>query len=249
MSTDPRLPAAYDAIGLDYADLRNPDPRIAARIWRALGDARTVLNVGAGTGSYEPPDRNVTALDPSEEMIRQRPAGAATAVHGQAEALPFPERSFDAAMAVLTVHHWTDKGRGLREMRRVSSGPVVVLTFDPAYQDNWLLDYFPGLATLDDAQMPPMAEYERHLGPVTTSVVPVPHDCSDGFLYAYWRRPAAYLDPRIRRGMSSFWALGNVDDGLERLARDLANGEWERRHGALLRRDAIDAGYRLVVAA
>lgn len=208
-----------------------------------------MLNVGAGTGSYEPSDREVTALEPSTEMIRQRPATAAPAIQGEAEALPFPDRSFDAAIAVLTVHHWTDKGRGLREMRRVSRGPVVVLTFDPAHRDNWLLDYFPGLATLDDGQMPAMAEYKRHLGPVEISPVPVPHDCTDGFLYAYWRRPAAYLDSRIRRGMSSFWALEAADEGLERLASDLDSGEWERRYGALRGLEEIDAGYRLVVAA
>jgi SAM-dependent methyltransferase len=236
----------YDTIGIDYADLRKPDPRIAALLWQVLGSARTVLNVGAGTGSYEPADRDVTALEPSPEMIRQRPASAAPAVQGQAEDLPFPDRSFDAAMAVLTVHHWSDKARGLREMRRVATGPIVILTFDPAHRSNWLLDYFPGLASLDDGQMPPLAEYERHLGPVDIAPVPVPHDCSDGFLYAYWRRPAAYLDPRIRSGMSSFWTLDGVDEGLNRLGRDLDNGEWARRHGALLELDALDAGYRLV---
>jgi len=207
-----------------------------------------VLNVGAGTGSYEPADREVTALEPSEAMIRQRPAAAAPAIQGQAEALPFPDHSFDAAMAVLTVHHWTDKGLGLREMRRVSRGRLVLLTFDPAHRDNWLLDYFPGLATLDDEQMPRLPEYARHLGPVDISPVPVPHDCSDGFLYAYWRRPAAYLDPRIRQGMSSFWALDGINHGLERLARDLDSGEWTRRYGSLLERDEVDAAYRLVVA-
>lgn len=240
---------AYDTIGIDYADLRKPDPRIAAHIWRALGGANTVLNVGAGTGSYEPSDRSVTALEPSLEMIRQRPPTAAPSLEGEAEALPFPDRSFDAAMAVLTVHHWSDKGRGLREMRRVSREPVVLLTFDPAHRDNWLLDYFPGLASLDDEQMPPLSEYEQHLGPVEISPVPVPHDCSDGFLYAYWRRPAAYLDPRIRKGMSSFWALDGVEHGLTRLARDLDSGEWARRYEAYLDRDELDAGYRLVVAA
>lgn len=234
---------------MDYADLRKPDPRIAAHIWRSLGEARTVLNVGAGTGSYEPADREVTAIEPSLEMIRQRPPGAAPATRGGAEALPFPDRSFDAAMAVLTVHHWCDKGRGLQEMRRVSRGPVVLLTFDPTHGENWLLDYFPGLATLDDEQMPPLYEYERHLGAVEIFPVPVPHDCSDGFLYAYWRRPVAYLDPRIRKGMSSFWALGDIDHGLDRLAHDLDSGEWARRYGTLLERDEIDAGYRLVVSA
>jgi SAM-dependent methyltransferase len=240
------MPATYDTIGIDYAALRKPDPRIAAHLWRALGNSRSVLNVGAGTGSYEPADRLVAALEPSREMIRQRPPRAAPAIQGQAENLPFADGSFDAAMAVLTVHHWSDQGRGLREMRRVSRGPVVLLTFDPAHRDMWLLDYFPALAALDDAQMPPLSEYERHLGPVDISPVPIPHDCSDGFLYAYWRRPAAYLDSGIRTGMSSFWALDGLEEGLARLKRDLDTGTWTKRYGALLELDALDAGYRLV---
>jgi SAM-dependent methyltransferase len=240
------MPATYDTIGIDYAALRKPDPRIAAHLWRALGDARSVLNVGAGTGSYEPADRIVTALEPSREMIRQRPPKAAPAIQGEAENLPFADGSFDAAMAVLTVHHWSDQGRGLREMRRVSRGPVVLLTFDPAHRDMWLLDYFPALAALDDAQMPPLPVYERHLGPVDISPIPIPHDCSDGFLYAYWRRPAAYLDRRIRTGMSSFWSLDGIEQGLARLERDLDTGAWTQRYGALLELDALDAGSRLV---
>jgi SAM-dependent methyltransferase len=240
------MPATYDTIGIDYAALRKPDPRIAAHLWRALGDARSVLNVGAGTGSYEPADRIVTALEPSREMIRQRPPKAAPAIQGEAENLPFADGSFDAAMAVLTVHHWSDQGRGLREMRRVSRGPVVLLTFDPAHRDMWLLDYFPALAALDVAQMPPLPVYERHLGPVDISPIPIPHDCSDGFLYAYWRRPAAYLDRRIRTGMSSFWSLDGIEQGLARLERDLDTGAWTQRYGALLELDALDAGYRLV---
>jgi SAM-dependent methyltransferase len=241
-------PSIYDRIGVDYSNLRKPDPRIAAPILAALGSASSVLNVGAGTGSYEPADRAVTAIEPSAGMIRQRRPSAAPAIQGHAEALPFPDRSFDAVMAILTVHHWTDKARGLREMRRVARGPAIVLTFDPAHRGTWLTDYLPQLSALDEAQMPPMADYERWLGPVEISPVPVPADCSDGFLHAYWRRPAAYLDPRIRRGISSFWALSDVDEGLARLEADLASGHWTRRYGHLLDLDALDAGYRLVVA-
>jgi SAM-dependent methyltransferase len=236
----------YDTIGVDYADLRKPDPRIAAQVWAALGDARTVLNVGAGTGSYEPANREVTALEPSLEMIRQRAPDAAPAIEGSAEALPFADGSFDASMAILTIHHWEDQAKGLAEMRRVTRGPVVLLTFDPAHRSNWLADYLPELTTLDDAQMPAMARYEEWLGPVDIEPVMVPHDCSDGFLYAYWQRPQAYLDPRIRSGSSSFWAMEHADEGLARLADDLASGEWARRYGDLLGRDAYDAGYRLV---
>ncbi|MGE5721522.1 MAG: class I SAM-dependent methyltransferase, partial [Sphingomonadales bacterium] len=223
-----------------------PDPRIAALIARALGPARTVLNVGAGTGSYEPADRQVTAVEPSLEMIRQRAPNAATAIQGHAEDLPFDDDSFDASMAVLTVHHWSDREAGLREMRRVTRGPVVLLTFDPAHRGAWLTDYIPELVALDEAQMPGMSDYGIWLGPVTVSLVPVPHDCSDGFLYAYWRRPSAYLDPRIRSGISSFWTIKNVDNGLRKLAKDLESGEWERRYSELLALDEYDAGYRLV---
>jgi SAM-dependent methyltransferase len=242
------MAARYDTIGVNYAELRTPDPRIASIILRALGPARTVLNVGAGTGSYEPTDRTVVAVEPSAEMIRKRAPGAARAVQATADDLPFNDASFDAAMAILTIHHWPDKEAGLREMRRVTRGPIVLLTFDPARRP-WLTDYLPELAALDDRNMPSMAEYERWLGPVQITPVPVPHDCSDGFLYAYWRRPHAYLDPRIRSGSSSFWAIGDVEAGLQRLRNDLESGAWERRYAAILALDAYDAGYRLVVSA
>lgn len=236
---------AYDRIGKDYAVRRRPDPRIAAAIRAALGQARTVLNVGAGAGSYEPADLAVTAIEPSAEMIRQRAPGPATVIRGRAEALPFEDGRFDAAMAILTLHHWTDRECGLREMRRVTRGPVVLLTYDPAFRGAWLTDYLPALTALDEAQMPPMEEYARWLGQVRIAPLPIPHDCTDGFLHAYWRRPAAYLDPRVRSGSSSFWAI-DAEEGLARLARDLDSGEWARRYGHLLEREACDLGYRLV---
>jgi SAM-dependent methyltransferase len=240
------MDVSYDRIGINYSDLRRPDRRIAATIWAALGEARTVLNVGAGTGSYEPANRQVTAVEPSLEMIRQRDPAAAPAIQGRAEELPFADASFDASMAILTIHHWADKAKGLSEMRRVTRGPVVLLTFDPAHRGAWLNGYFPELTALDEAQMPRMADYEEWLGPVEITPVPVPHDCTDGFLYAWWRRPEAYLDARIRSGSSSFWRIGDVDRGLQRLADDLQSGDWQRRHADLLALDAYDAGYRLV---
>lgn len=245
------MTTTYDTIGVNYAELRKPDPRIGAMIHAALGDAETVLNVGAGAGSYEPEDRLVTALEPSAEMISQRPADAAPAVQASAEDLPFDDDTFDAAMAVLTIHHWTDQVKGLREMRRVTRGPVVLLTYDPAFRDFWLLDYLPELAALDDAQMPKLAFYEEVLGPVEIAPVPIPHDCTDGFLSAYWRRPRAYLDPRIRAAMSSFWKLGDISAALTRLEADLNSGAWELAHGDLAgqdAREARDCGYRLVVS-
>lgn len=238
--------AKYDLIGLNYAELRKPDPRIARIIESALGPAQTVLNVGAGAGSYEPAGRQVTAVEPSREMIRQRKPGAAKAIEASADNLPFPDKSFDAAMAILTIHHWPDKAAGLREMRRVTRGPIVLLTFDPTHRP-WLTDYLPELATLDEANMPAMTDYARWLGPVQITTVPVPHDCTDGFLYAYWRRPAAYLDDRIRSGSSSFWTMKNAEAGLAKLKHDLDTGAWEHRYADLLTRDDYDAGYRLVV--
>ena len=241
------MAARYDSIGINYTELRKPDPRIAAAIEEALGDAETVLNVGAGAGSYEPLNRQVTAIEPSTEMIQKRSPNAAPVIQASAEALPFDDMSFDASMAILTIHHWTDKLAGLREMRRVTRGRIVLLTFDPASRP-WLTDYLPELASLDEQQMPTMSDYERWLGPVQVKPVLVPHDCADGFLYAYWRRPAAYLDERVRSGSSSFWTINNVEAGLDRLREDLASGEWERRYGHLLTLPSYDAGYRLVVA-
>ena len=240
------MAASYDTIGVNYSDLRKPDARIEKVISNALGSAETVLNVGAGTGSYEPSDKKVTAIEPSSEMIAQRSVSAAPVIQGQAEDLPFEDNSFDASMAILTVHHWTDKQKGLLEMRRVTRGPVVILTYDPAFRAFWLLDYFPELVTLDEGQMPKMTDYEAWLGPVTVAPVPIPHDCTDGFLSAYWRRPAAYLDPRIRAAMSPFWALGDISAELSRLAQDLESGKWDRQNAELLDLAARDCGYRLV---
>lgn len=245
------MPALYDAIGQTYARKRQPDPRIAARLADALGHARTVLNVGAGSGSYEPADRQVVAVEPSAVMVAQRPAGAAPAVRARAEALPFAERSFDAVQAILTLHHWTDRPRGLAECARVARERVVLLTWDPDADAFWLVrEYLPVLAEADRRQFPRMTAYAEAFGPharVEIAAVPVPRDCVDGFFGAYWARPDAYLDPAVRAGISSF-SLPGCDEGLERLRRDLASGAWHARHGELLQVDALDLGYRLVVA-
>lgn len=240
------MPASYDTIGVNYSDLRIPDSRIEATIRQALGSAKTVLNVGAGAGSYEPADRQVIAIEPSIELIRQRRAAAAAVVQGHAENLPFDDNSFEASMAVLTIHHWADQEKGLKEMRRVTRERVVLLTFDPSHRGSWLTDYIPELVALDERQMPKMTEYEKWLGPVEISAVPVPHDCTDGFLYAYWWRPLSYLDPRIRSGMSSFWKIDKVAEGLRRLKSDLDTGNWEQRYSKLRDLVELDVGYRLV---
>lgn len=236
----------YDALGEGYARWRQSDPRIAAAIASALGDARTVVNVGAGTGSYEPADRTVQAVEPSALMISQRPQDAAPCVQASAEALPFETATFDAAMALLTMHHWSDWRAGLAEMRRVARQRIVVLTFDAEASDFWLTrDYLPELLALDLAIMPKLADLASALGPLVVTPLPVPHDCVDGFLGAYWRRPELYLDPIARRSISSF-ARVEGQDGLGRLARDLESVVWRTRNAPLLDRDALDVGYRLV---
>lgn len=242
------MTALYDTIGRNYATLRRPDPRIAASIHRALGDAERVLNVGAGAGSYEPTDRPVVAVEPSAEMIRQRPAHAAPVVQASAEAMPFEDAAFDASMAILTVHHWQDREAGLHEMRRVTRGRIVLLTVDPAVQTFWLNDYVPELSRTSRARMPSAQELEAWLGPTRTEVVPIPHDCTDGFLCAYWRRPSAYLDADVRAAISVFAELGDVAAPLARLAQDLESGDWAGRYRHLLQEEQQDFGYRIVVA-
>lgn len=241
------MAALYDRIGAGYSGLRKPDPRIAEIIHAALGDAQSILNVGAGAGSYEPADRVVTAVEPSAEMIGQRPAGAGEAFQGVAENLPFDDLTFDAAMAVLTVHHWTDLEAGLHEMRRVTSGPLVILTFDPKAPYFWLADYIPEIIELDQPIMPVMSEYGRILGDVRIEPVPIPHDCSDGFLGAYWRRPHAYLDADVRSAISTFAKLDDVTRPLTRLENELNSGMWKERYGHLMEQDMLDIGYRLVI--
>jgi SAM-dependent methyltransferase len=238
----------YDQIGIGYSDYRRPDARIAARIEAALGPCRSVLNVGAGAGSYEPRNRSVTAVEPSAEMIRQRPREAVRAIQADAERLPFADRSFDAALAILTIHHWPDKVRGLAEMRRVARERVVILTWDPEHPAFWLIrDYLPQIREIDRRDFPTLRELEGALGPIEAEALAIPADCADGFLGAYWRRPAAYLDPRVRAAISIFSKL-DATIALARLEADLADGTWNARYGELLTRTELDVGYRLVVA-
>jgi SAM-dependent methyltransferase len=242
----------YDRIGSGYTLTRQPDPRIAATIIEALSDARSVVNVGAGAGSYEPAQIVVVAVDPSIEMIRQRPNRSAPAVLARAESLPFRSRSFDAALAVLTIHHWTSISAGLSELRRVATRRVVILTCDPACGDRfWLAShYLPEIIELDRSQLPTLGRLEKCLGEIKICEVPIPSDCKDGFLGAFWQRPEAYLDPAVRRGISMFAKLPSdaVDRGLARLSDDLDSGRWEKLFGQLRTQDTADLGYRLIIA-
>jgi SAM-dependent methyltransferase len=242
------MSALYDRIGRSYVATRGEDPRIAAAIHAELGDARTVLNVGAGAGAYEPDDRDVTAVEPSAVMRAQRPPDAAPCIDARAEALPFADGAFDATMAVLSDHHWSDRLAGLRELRRVGRR-AVVFQWNPAYVDAfWLArDYLPSFARDLNGTFEAV---HAALGVTREVVVPIPHDCRDGFLMAYWRRPEAYLDPAVRANISVFALLprAEVDAMVAGLRADLESGAWERRNADLLARDEYDFGYRILVA-
>ncbi len=241
----------YDQIGTDYASLRKPDRRWTARIHQAIEGHRTLVNVGAGAGSYEPEFMSVVGVEPSRTMINQRAESAAPVVCGIAETLPFADGAFDVALAVLTVHHWTNPEAGQAEMRRVSRKQVV-LTWDPevSSQQLWLVrDYLPEIAERE-TPLATLATVLKHLGPATSENLPVPDDCTDGFLGAYWKRPHAYLDSRVRGAISGFALLDHnlVSAAMDRLKQDLDNGSWRQRYSELSGLSEIDLGYRLVIA-
>jgi SAM-dependent methyltransferase len=242
----------YDQIGVTYSTTRRPDARIGRQILEALGGARSVVNVGAGVGSYEPRDREVVAVEPSAVMIAQRAPDAAPAVQAPAEALPFPDGSFDAALAVLTMHHWSDWRAGVAELRRVARQRIVMLTFAPEYiRTYWLVrDYLPQIAVGDEARFPPLEVVAEALGGAQIVPVPIARDCTDGFLCAWWQRPLAYCEPGVRANISSLAVLepAVLAEAMGRLERDVADGSWAERNADLLALDEADFGYRLLVA-
>ncbi|MFB6522668.1 class I SAM-dependent methyltransferase [Streptomyces sp. NPDC056401] len=241
--------AKYDRIGVGYREIRRPDPRLASLIAGGLGDARTVVNVGAGAGSYEPQDREVTAVDPSRVMLDQHPG--TRKVKAGAEQLPFADWAFDAAMAVMTVHHWPDAARGLAELRRVSRRQAV-FTWDPEHSTElWLFEeYLPEAGARDRSAFTPLSVVTGALDAHTVLPFPVPHDFTDGFRAAFWRRPESYLDPVVRAASSTLASLpaSVVEPAIARLREDLRSGAWQRRHADLLERESVDYGYRLVLA-
>jgi SAM-dependent methyltransferase len=237
----------YDTIGTRYSTYRRPDPRIARALYAELRQDGTIVNLGAGVGSYEPEGRDLVAVEPSRLMISQRPRGAPPVVQARAELVPFRDDAFDVAMAILSLHHWSDIERGLLEARRVAKHQVVLLTWFGFGPDFWLLDYLPQIREIDEPLFPSIDDLARILGPLRVIPVPIPHDCTDGFLCAYWRRPHAYLDDGVRSAISTFSRVRDFQDGLQSLEKDLRSGEWEQRYHHLFPFESMDCGYRLVV--
>ncbi len=243
-------PTHYDTIGTTYARTRRPDPRIQNAIWAGLGAAGSVVNVGAGTGSYEPP-QTVLAVEPSRVMVAQRPPGVAPAVLTTADRIPLRARSVDAALCILTIHHWPDLAAGVAELRRVARRGVFFTWDRDVTAGFWLFrEYFPEMGAADYRKAVPLGRLVDLVGPARITPVRVPRDCIDGFLGAFWRRPAAYLDPLVRAGISAFSVVptGELEAGLARLRTDVERARWDTRHAGLLGMADADLGYRLVVA-
>jgi SAM-dependent methyltransferase len=244
--------STYDRVGLGYRGIRGTDPVLASRIWAALGDSRTVVNVGAGTGSYEPPDRWVLAVEPSGVMIAQRPSDAAPVIQASVEQLPLADQTIDAATAILTLHHWKSVQAGLRELLRVVRDRIVLVTMDvEALRELWIVrDYLPELLGYHAARFPTMDQLQDLLPNAQVEVLSVPRECEDGFMAAFWGRPHAYLDPEARTATSPWHDLPTdvVDRALDQLRRHLDSGEWQARYGHLVALPELDVGLRLITA-
>lgn len=237
---------SYDKIGANYSSFRKPDARIASAITEQLGDARTVLNIGAGTGSYEPKDRKVIAVEPSSVMISQRPKDSAPVIQAYAEKLPFDDDQFDVALASLTIHHWDNVVKGLTEMKRVSRRQLI-FTWDPLNAGFWLTqDYFPEILLIDKATFPQLSLIETVIGGLYKQSIHIPEDCSDGFGCAYWSRPEAYLSQEVRFAISTFNKILNVQDGIAKLRKDIESGAWDANYGYLRNLKSLDLGYVLL---
>jgi SAM-dependent methyltransferase len=241
----------YDQLGVSYNRFRQADPRLARRVHHALGDARTVVNVGAGTGAYEPSDRWVLAVEPSATMRAQRPADAPPVIDARAEALPFDENAVDATMACWTIHHWQPAASGLAEMRRVARGPAVILTLELAGVPDWQREYLAEGIAGQQKLFPTIEQVVDALdGDVEVELIPTPGDCRDGFFEAYWRRPEALLDPAVRASQSMWSAVEPEVEArmVRRLADGLASGRWDADHGDLRGQTEYAGSIRLVVA-
>ena len=240
----------YDTLAPEYVNYRVADARIEAAIRRHIAPGDKVLNVGAGQGSYEPADCDVTAVEPSPEMIARRAATKVKALQGSAEDLPFGDNCFDTSLAILTIHHWHDIQKGLKELRRVTRGKIIILTWTGHFGDFWLPDYLPEIASIDVELFPSVNQLSGWLGPnTTTEILEIPYDCTDGFMCAYWRRPEMFLIPAARQAISTFSRVSGVSNGLNRLRQDIESGSWNKKYEHLIGKTSLDCGYRLVVHA
>ncbi|MEM7163318.1 MAG: methyltransferase domain-containing protein [Bacteroidota bacterium] len=239
----------YDQIGINYALKRQTEPRIATQIWNELKGAGKILNIGAGAGSYEPHEGDLIALEPSSKMIAQRSKHADPVVQGYAESLPFEDKSFSHCMTILSMHHWKDRYKAFKEIKRVTEEKFIALSWDPYANDFWLTrDYFPEIVEMDKLIFPEKEEFDAFFDNVRIERIMIPHDCRDGFLAAYWKKPEAYLEPSVRNSISTFSKISKLEDGLLKLKKDLESGEWERKNQEVLHQNEIDAGYILISA-
>ena len=241
--------AIYDEIGISYAVNRCTDPKIAEQLYAELRGATRIVNIGAGTGSYEPEDVELVAVEPSAQMIGQRKSGSHPVEQAFAEALPFEDKSFSHAMTVLSMHHWQDRARAFGEINRVTTDKFVAITWDPEAEPFWLTrDYFPEIHEMDKPIFPKTTELKEFFDEVTIRPLLIPGDCQDGFFAAFWKRPRAYLNSQVRQSMSPFAKLKNVSAGLQKLAEDIASGAWASKNQAILNAASLDVGYRLISA-
>ncbi|MBK6511163.1 MAG: class I SAM-dependent methyltransferase [Haliea sp.] len=240
--------ALYDTIGKEYSVGRRTDPKIAAHISRFLAGAASILNIGAGTGSYETGDANLIAVEPSRMMINQRSSGAYPVAQASAESLPFKDGAFTHSMTVLSMHHWSNRTEAFKEIKRVTTQRFVAVTWNPASKPYWLsADYFPEIHHVDQAIFPSLQELTIAFPGMKFHSLPIPSDCIDGFTAAYWAKPQAYLDPIARQSMSTFTKIGNVESGLSKLESDLKSGIWENRYAEVTGLMELDVGYKVAV--
>jgi len=242
-----KMSVDYDQLAEQYRTYRKPDSRIARRIQFHIKGACRVLNVGAGMGSYEPDDCEVVAIEPSREMILRRKRSKVILIQGFAENLPFGDDSFDVSMGILTIHHWSNIALGLREMLRVTEGKIVLFTWIGYGNNFWLEDYIPEIIGVDENLCPTLEELDQILGGISVETIEIPSDCTDGFMCAYWRRPEAYLDPKVRKAISTFSRIPDIQGRLERLQDDIDSGVWRKKYSHLFEKESLDLGYRLVV--
>ena len=239
----------YDDIGINYSVTRCTDLKIANQLYLELEGATRIVNIGAGTGSYEPENIDLVAVEPSAEMISQREVGSHRVEQAFAEKLPFENNSFSHAMTVLSMHHWENRALAFSEINRVATQKFVAITWDPTSDPFWLTrDYFPEIYEMDKAIFPGLEEFDEHFDEVKISTLMIPGDCQDGLLAAFWKRPKAYLDSKVRQSTSPFAKLKNLAKNLQKLEDDLASGAWAKNNHAILNSSSLDVGYRIISA-